>query len=77
MYVENVLTLEHLLTVEAGNTIEMGLAFFIGSLHFVSIHLWIVHGVVPYRECCAWWTADEPIGVIRVEKFTGELAVGT
>ena len=77
MLMEEVLTLEHLLPVDTNDKVEMGLAFLNGSLRFVPMHLWIVHGVVPDRECCARWAAKSPIGVILVEKLTGELAIGT
>ena len=74
---KEVLALEHLLPVETDDKVEVGLAFFNGSLHFVSIHLWIVHDVVPDRECCAGRAANEPVWVVLVEKFAGEFAVGT
>ena len=67
MLMKEVLAFEHLLSVEADDKVEVGLAFFDGSLHLVSIHRWIVHGVVPDRECSAKQAANEPIGVIFVE----------
>ena len=74
---EEVLALEHLLPVEADDKVEVGIAFLNGSLHLVSIHLWIVHGVIPDRECRARRIANEPVGVICVEKLTGKLAICT
>ena len=77
MLMKEVLAFEHMLPVETDDKVEVGLAFFDGSLDLVSIHLWISHGIVLDRECCARWTANEPVGVIFAEKLTGKLVIST
>ena len=77
MLVKEVLALEHLLPVKADDKVEVSFAFFDGSLHLVSIHLWIIHGVIPYRECRTRWAANELVWIIFVEELTGELAIDT
>ena len=66
MLMKKVLALEYLHPVETGDKVEACLAFLSGSLRFVWIHLWIFHGVVPDRDCCARWTAITDLDLDRL-----------
>ena len=46
MLMKDILALEHPLSMKADDEIEVSLALLDGSLHLVSIHLRVIHGVV-------------------------------